>query len=268
MNEDKYFELMNKVIDGEASEHEKKTLSDYLASHPKAAKQYAELKGAAKALDEAGLMKPPVDLKQKVMSSISRDLHHARSGAGIISRLFAGMRTGAGARYACTFVAGAAFGILILALITGVTKTGWLDNSDLYGTAILKRGGGSFEITGENHFKVGESAGVIAARANYRTAIAKIEIESINAADLILRFDQRELGFVSFGQDEEMQGTCEVGADSVAFSHSGSNVYTVVLKKRIECGSYFELTINSDGEEYSTKMSACAESCIGDSANE
>jgi hypothetical protein len=267
MNEDQYFELMNKVIDGEASEHEKKILSDYLASHPEAVKQYAELNGAVKALNQAGLVEPPADLKQKVMSSLSRDVLHSGSGAGAISSFFASRRTVAGARYACTFVAGFAFCLLILVLVTGVTITGWLDYSDLYGTAVLKRGGGSFESTGEDHFKVGESVGVIAARANYRTAVAKIAIESENEADLTLRFDQRELGFVSFGQDEEMEGNCEVGADSVAFKHSGSNVYTIVLKKRIECGSYFELTINSDGEEYTAKMSACAESCVEDSAN-
>ncbi len=261
MNEDRFQELMNKLLDGEATPAERETLERHFVSNPEDAVRYQELEIVARALDSVKLEEPPEDLVQNVVLRLERHERSSNSNRGFIQRLASIFPRNITVRYASVFAAGVVCCFLVLTVASGLTDTGWFDYSGLYGTAVAKLGG--FEITEEASFSVGTSTGSIMAKANNKTAIAKVEIESGSEAQFRLVFDKNELGFVSFQQEEETEGTFEVDSECITFNHSGSNVYKIVLKKKIDCGSYIDLTVDSDGQSYSTALSTCSQSCGG-----
>lgn len=261
MNEDSFNELMNKLIDGEATPAEREALEKHFVSNPKDAVRYQELEIVTRALDSVELVEPPEDLVRDVVSRLDRHEYSSNPDRGFTQRLAKVFHRSVTVRYASVFAAGVVCCFLVLTVASGLTGTGWFDYSGLYGTAVAKFGG--FEVTEEASFSVGTSTGSIIAKANDKTAIAKVEIESGSEAHFKLVFDRNELGFVSFQQEEETEGKFEVDSESITFNHSGTNTYKIVMKKKIDCGSYIDLTVDSDGQSYSTALSTCSQSCGG-----
>lgn len=261
MNEGHFQELMNRLLDGEATPAEREALEKHFISNPEDAVRYQELEIVARALDSVKLVDPPEDLVQNVVSRLERYEHSSDSERGFIQRLTSVFHGNVAVRYASVFAAGVVCCFLVLTVASGLTDTGWFDYSGLYGTAVAKLGG--FEVTEEASFSVGTSTGSITAKANNKTAITRLEVQSNSEANFKFVFDRNELGFVSFQQEEETEGDFSVDSESITFSHSGSNVYKIVLKKKIDCGSYIDLTVDSEGQSYSTALSTCSQSCGG-----
>ncbi len=113
-------DLMNRVLDGAATEPERADLDRALTASPEARHHYEELSRLVRRLESVPMMDPPAHLHPRVMEGIdasgSRYTPRASDERGFFSWLRA-IATKRGLGYASTFGLGLAAGAVVLAVI-------------------------------------------------------------------------------------------------------------------------------------------------------
>lgn len=120
MIDPKLIELMNRVLDGAATEPERADLDRALTASPEARDHYDELRRLVRRLESVPMVDPPAHLHPRVMDSVDasgiRYTPRASDERGFFSWLRAiGTRRGLG--YASTFGLGLAAGAVVLAVV-------------------------------------------------------------------------------------------------------------------------------------------------------
>lgn len=72
MNCDKYFELMQRDLDGELSEIEQKMLQKHIDQCPSCKEEYAALRRVVGLFEDAEVLEPPLTLKHLIMSEVRK----------------------------------------------------------------------------------------------------------------------------------------------------------------------------------------------------
>ncbi len=120
MIDPKTIELMNRVLDGAATEPERADLDRTLTSSPEARARYEEMGRLVRRLDSVPMADPPADLHHQVVSAVDGlGIRHASRSShehGFFSWLKAAIAP-QGLRYASTFGLGLAAGAIILAVV-------------------------------------------------------------------------------------------------------------------------------------------------------
>jgi anti-sigma factor RsiW len=119
MIDPKTVELMNRVLDGAASEHERADLESRLAKSPETRAHYDELTRLVRWLDSVPMVGPPSELRPRVMAEV-----HALgaapiprpAGEGFLAWIRRALAPPA-LRYASTFGLGVAAGAVILLVV-------------------------------------------------------------------------------------------------------------------------------------------------------
>jgi hypothetical protein len=146
MIDPKTTDLMNRVLDGDATESERAHLDRYLAAHPEARTHYDEFSRLVQRLDSHPLADPPPVLHSHIMAAVEdhgsarshaaahRDDPHGRGFAAWVAGVFSPPRL----RVATTFGLGLATGAFLLAALhfgrSGAWDASRVDPSQLTGT--------------------------------------------------------------------------------------------------------------------------------------
>jgi hypothetical protein len=141
MIDPKTIELMNRVLDGAATEPERADLDRTLTASPEARAHYEALGRLVRKLDSVPLDEPPAYLHPRVIEGVERSGVHYSAKAGD-ERGFLGwfhrMVPTFPLRYASTFGLGLAAGAVILAVARGSAPT--VDPSQVSGTIVTPAG--------------------------------------------------------------------------------------------------------------------------------
>lgn len=120
MIDPKTIELMNRVLDGAATEPERADLDRTLTSSPEARVRYEEMGRLVRRLDSVPMADPPAGLHPRVVSAVDalgiRHTSRSHEGHGFFPWLRAAIAP-PGLRYASTFGLGLAAGAIILAVV-------------------------------------------------------------------------------------------------------------------------------------------------------
>ena len=120
MIDPKTIELINRVLDGAATEPERADLDRALTSSPEARARYEEMGRLVRRLDSVPMDDPPADLRPRVVAAVDalgvRHTSRASNEHGFFSWLRAAIAP-QGLRYASTFGLGLAAGAVILAVV-------------------------------------------------------------------------------------------------------------------------------------------------------
>ncbi|HXV12681.1 MAG TPA: hypothetical protein VEC56_00615 [Candidatus Krumholzibacteria bacterium] len=145
MIDPKHIELMNRVLDGAATEPERADLDRILTSSPEAHAHYDHLRRLVSRLDSVPMVDPPAELYPRVVSAVDASgIRHARSHEE--HGFWAWLRHAfapPGLRYASTFGLGLAAGAFVLALVRPGTP---VDPSQVSGTLANPGATGSMPV--------------------------------------------------------------------------------------------------------------------------
>jgi anti-sigma factor RsiW len=146
MIDPKTIELMNRVLDGAATEPERADLDRALTSSPEARVLYDEMGRLVRRLDSAPMADLPAGLHPRVVSAVDAlGIRHAVPSSeehGFFSWLRAAIAP-QGLRYASTFGLGLAAGAVILAVVRPGTP---VDPSQVSGTLATPAASGSMPV--------------------------------------------------------------------------------------------------------------------------
>lgn len=115
MIDPKHIELMNRVLDGAATEPERADLDRILTSSPEAHAHYDQLSRLVRRLDSVPMVDPPAELHPRVVSAVDASGARSHEEHGFVAWLrhaFAPL----GLRYGSIFGLGLAAGAIILAV--------------------------------------------------------------------------------------------------------------------------------------------------------
>ncbi len=146
MIDPKTIELMNRVLDGAATEPERADLDRTLTSSPEARTHYEELSRLVGRLDAIPMVDPPAHLHPWVVSAVEASgIRHATRPSderGFFAWVHDTVRP-AGLRYASTFGLGLVAGVVILTVIRSAQP---VDPSQVAGTFATPEASGSMPI--------------------------------------------------------------------------------------------------------------------------
>lgn len=146
MIDPKTIELMNRVLDGAATEPERADLDRTLTASPEARHHYEEMGRLVRRLDAVPMAEPPADLHPRVVAAVDASGIRYRAGSSDEHGFMAWLRRAfapPGLRYASTFGLGLAAGAVILAMV----RTGQpVDPSHVAGTLALPASTGSMPV--------------------------------------------------------------------------------------------------------------------------
>lgn len=125
-------DLMHRVLDGEAAEHERAELERRLAADAELRDQFESLREVHQALDAVPSVDPPADLVTDVLNQLPPVRQPAPPNASVNSGLFSWLQPRSVARYAVTF----SMGVAVMALVyQGAERTGLeVDPAQVIGT--------------------------------------------------------------------------------------------------------------------------------------
>jgi hypothetical protein len=114
MIEDHYVELINKELDGVATEAESKELEELLSENAEALQYYDELLRAASALKRIEAVEPPSFLKTHILNTVNALPVPTRAGLAWVNKARDVFQQRPVVRYAVVFASGLCVGILLL----------------------------------------------------------------------------------------------------------------------------------------------------------
>jgi anti-sigma factor RsiW len=132
MIQERYLDLMNGEIDGKNSPSESAELREHLESNAEARTYYAELRNVVEAFGEAGEVRVPEDLEQRIIFAINerRARDEAQRERASLLNIFSPRR-----KLGIAFAAGVVVGLIILLTIyRALPDSSTLRVKDLYGT--------------------------------------------------------------------------------------------------------------------------------------
>jgi hypothetical protein len=239
-------QLMNRVLDGEASPAESDRLRRALESRPDLKAEYEKLGRAVAAMDRLGMEEPPTSLKQDVMRAVRAKSAPQRGSAGWLGSLTLLLGGGSGIRYGASFAAGAAAAVLAVTLLTGnLTNRLGLDSRSMSG-AMLPVRGDTYRVITKRQFNL-QQGSVLAEALSGKTGIAlRLTSDAPQGTEITVSYEAADWGARSMGQDpagnEVMLGT---GRLSVRMLRAGRSSYLLDLARRGPAESPLRIAIHS-----------------------
>jgi hypothetical protein len=250
MNDQELQRLMNDRLDGVLTPEESERLTRFLQSSEKAQGEYQKLGQVFSALRQAPLEEPPANLKQNVLREIRLRTAAAPAREGWLGTIVSAFRVRPALRYAYSFAAGAALGVLAFAVISGnmMNRPG-IDLSPVTGTMMAPSEGVTYQRIASRDFKLREghiSAETLLAKDQL---LARLTLEAPPGTDVILEFDPAAWGAIAVRQatagNEVMLGS---GRLSIRMQRLGQSQYLLYLARRGPAGSPLRILIHSPDE--------------------
>jgi hypothetical protein len=245
MIEKRHIELMNKELDGVNTPDESAALRSFLASSEEARRMYDELRGVAGMFAAAGEVTPPRDMKRTIMAAIA-GREAFRGARRAERRRFLDVLTPR-KKVACSFAAGAAFGLAALIILLRATpQVSNLDRKDLYGTLAGRRGAEDVVASESIPIEAGDVSGRVTARYRDRSLTVALDLDAPREIEVVLSPAGR-LPVESFGAPS--CGAWDIRTDTagVAFKADSGCNFTVTFKDEAGAHPPVNITVSSGG---------------------
>lgn len=238
--------LMNEQLDGTATPEDAERLNRALESREDVRAEYKKLGGVFAVLSQVGMEDPPVELKQGVLRAI-RERESAPAREGWLEAIASVFRGRPAFRYAYSFAAGAALGVLAFALLTGnfLARPGW-DSRSFSGAMIPPPDAASYQHISSRDFplRVGRvQAETLSGRDG---VLARITAQAPRGSEIIVSFDPGDWSAEAVRQNpagnEVMLG---FGRLSIRMQKLGESQYLLYLARRGPAGSPLRIAIHS-----------------------
>jgi len=246
MNDRELERLMNDQLDGVATPEDSERLSRALESREDVRTEYRKLGGVFAALSCVEMEEPPSDIKQNILRSI-RKLETAPAREGWLESIAAAFRGHPGFRWAYSFAAGAALGVLAFALLSGnlVTRPG-SDSRSFTGTMIAPPDAAAYQRISSRDFPLRDGHALVETLSGKGQILARITVRAPRGTDLVLSFDPGAWSAEGMAQhpagNEVMLG---FGRLSVRIQQFGESQYLLYLARRGPAGSPLRIAIHS-----------------------
>ena len=250
-----YLELIHQEIDGANSPKESAELGRYLAENPERQNLYNDFLAMSKALQEFEELEPSPNLKKRILNAIQTDKYAIKSPSsavqtpGFLQSLASAISAKANLKYAYAFSLGVLGGMLVYSLlIEGIQKNVSFDNSDLYGTLRQRMASHSFETADFLEINLNEVRGTVKSKVSSSLVVAELHFATPKEIDLVLDFDENDLGFNSFMKlKSNASHPMSVHENSLKLVHLGDNQYVVAFTNKTEAATPMRIKIFSEG---------------------
>ncbi len=212
---EKYAELMQTAVDGEASPEQLSELKEYLASHPEAQVEYGAFAKLTGILNQVEAIETPSDLHANIMKALPRE----RSTANIGSWRDRWHLRFPLVQYGYALAAGLVLG----AVLTGVTLKNLSpeDKTDVYGT--IAPATQTIKVAGPN------VSGTVELRRSGDSERAVFELNSSQPVEIEVKLGERGLGLAGFRQEPTAISSLEARDGNVRFRSEGRQHSTLLL---------------------------------------
>ncbi|MFQ5708882.1 MAG: anti-sigma factor family protein [bacterium] len=245
----KYFELINKEIDGVNSPDDTKQLKEYLAQHPEAEHFYQALTKLSKMLLQVHDVNPSPNLKKRIFNAIPWDKYAIKKQRRkSLKSLLPAPRFRLSFNYVYAFSAGLILGVIGYALLShSLQKNARLDFSHLTGTLLVDESLNSLEPVERVSLDLPGTSGTFELKRGRGVIVAELRLNAHQQVENVLAFDQHDLAFAGFGH--MTGGPVAVDADSghVRLSYRGDQEYILVFNDKLSTPTPLNLKIFSAG---------------------
>lgn len=220
---EKYLELMHAALDGEATDKELATLREYLASHPEAQSDHAELAKLTGILNQVEELETPVGLHGSILAALPpRRLVDEIGQRNSRSRFRIPL-----IRYGYALAAG----LLLGAALTGVAfkSLSPVEKSDIYGTLAGRENAPRYAAVEQLKLDSPELAGSVELRRSGANAMIIFDLHGQQAVKVEVGFDGSQAGLMSFDQQPGDIRSLEANKGTISFQSEGQRRSTVLL---------------------------------------
>ncbi len=242
--------LMNERLDGVATTEDCERLSRALESREDLRLEYRRLGGVFTALSRIEMEEPPASLKQGVLRAIRAKEADAAAKKGWLDAIVALVRGRTTFRYAYSFAAGAALGVLAFALLSGnLPARPGADSRSFSGTMAPFATDGVYQHISSRVFSLRDGRVLAEALSGSGGLLIRIAADAPLGSDVTLSFDPAAWSPTGVRQDpagnEVMLGT---GRLSVRMQQSGQSQYLLYLARRGPAGSPLRIAVHSPAD--------------------
>jgi len=243
MIDDRAVELMNGEMDGENSPAESREFAQLLESSDEARAYYEELLALDGRLQGAGTVKPPRDLRARILSKTTRAPARRRSRRTLL--IPDNLLEAFSPRLAYGFAAGVAAGLVAFALLAGWDATPTAPADALRGSLLAWELASEAESAREVQFELPE--GLVEGRVSYAGPHARLDltVTTDGPAELVLRYGE-QVRFDGLVAPDDADSHLNVVESETRLMHSGSGDYVVYLSN--PRGELFPIEILVCGE--------------------
>jgi hypothetical protein len=239
-------ELLQRVLDGEATPEEAARLRQLLAANPELVTRHAELESLFRMLAGAGEIDPPAGWKDDVVRRIRT---HEPSGARTsyssrpaLAAWFRRPKPG----FALAFVAGVLAGVALFAGLGPLSRPGrQLDGSALPGSMLPADRLGRVRPTDEQRIDFQGGRAIARTSAARGGVLAEIDIASSRPLELELQFDPQFLSVVAFDESPGESAAMQLEAGLLRIEHTGRNRYRLLLHESATSPSALRVRIRT-----------------------
>ena len=240
----KIIELINADLDGEISADDRAALQARLATDEVARAHYDELRALLGELDELPRIDAPRDVRPAVMRRVDVPARR-RETAGGLGEIFANLFAVPFVRYGMSFAAGV---ILTFTLVSSdqLSRQAFDDVTGLVGTI---SGGATLGEGATRRDRLELALNDLAGSVSLSTAgtlmILEFDLASQNSVEIVARFDDRDIWFSGFAQQESEGTSVAAQTGSVTVRMAGQRRYAVFLQNAGQNAATVRLSFRS-----------------------
>jgi len=246
MSDERYNELMQDELDGITTPEDSSKLREYLAQNPEAMARFEGLRNVHGMLNRVALVEPPPRLKAGVLRSIRPRDHSEPERVGWLEALAAAFGRRPIFRFAYSFAAGVAAGIIGFSVLKGdLTSVNRIGPDPFSGTMSPSPNGADFRKVDERRFEFSGGWVAIETGLTEYGVAARVKARSDREIRINLEFDPRDLGPVGLAQLPGGSGHADLARGRVELSSSGEAEYRVYIARKGAVGSPLRVAIHS-----------------------
>jgi len=225
MIEKKYFELINKEIDGTNSKAEIAKLKAYLSRNPEGRQLYEDLLKTANALRCVEEVEPPKHLKKHILNSLEFPQRSPKRKWSILHQVIEKFRRRSTPRYAVVFVSGICVGILLFVLFSQPRGLGDQETAQVSGTLALVPELLYFQALDSVAINLDEVTGTLRTFFSNDIVLAELRLQSNVSVRTEISFHSTDLTFSGFKKLAGGEESLDVGQNRIALTHLGTGRY-------------------------------------------
>lgn len=238
----KYLELMHAELDGEATDKEQTALREYLASHPEAQNDHAELVKLTDILSQVEEVETPDDLHGSILAALPprrsvREIGTWNSRSRFRIPLI---------RYGYALAAG----LLLGAALTGIAfrSLSPVDKSDVYGTLAVRENVARYVAVGQMNLDSPELGGSVELSRSGSNSMIVFNLQARQAVEVEVGFDGSQAGLMSFDQQPGAIRSFEAKKGTISFQSVGKQRSKVILTSEKEAPLILDIGFYVDGK--------------------
>jgi anti-sigma factor RsiW len=237
---------MHDELDGVATPEESSKLQEHLARDPEAKARFEHLRQLSAMLDRVEMVDPPPDLKAGILRSIRTRATSEPARVGWLDRLAAAFGGRPLFRFAYSFAAGVAAGIIGFAVFSGNFASRPQPGADRFsGTMAPLFRSEAHRKVDSRKFDFAEGSVAIETRLTDAGVALVVEARSASEIGLRLEFEPADYSVVGLTQSSGIQCRAMIGEGKVILTHSGEGHYVISLARRGQSTSPVRVSIHA-----------------------